>query len=44
MQTGSKISTLEKTMKLPAGISTFSEIIENGYYYVDKTQFVTRLV
>ncbi len=29
---------------LPIGISTFSEIIRNGYYYVDKTYFVHRLV
>jgi hypothetical protein len=24
--------------KLPIGIQTFSEIIEEGYYYVDKTR------
>ena len=26
--------------KLPVGISTLSEIIENDYTYVDKTQFI----
>ena len=29
--------------KLPIGISTFSEIIHEGYYYVDKTQYVHEL-
>ena len=31
-------------MRLPIGIQTFSEIREGGYYYVDKTQYVERLV
>lgn len=30
--------------KLPIGISTFKDIIEEGYLYVDKTFFVKRLV
>jgi hypothetical protein len=30
--------------KLPIGISTFKDIIEEGYLYVDKTHFVKRLV
>ena len=30
--------------KLPIGIQTFREIRENGYYYVDKTTHVRRLV
>jgi len=30
--------------KLPVGISTFSEIIGNDYYYVDKTPMIHRLV
>ncbi|MBU0993953.1 MAG: ATP-binding protein [Proteobacteria bacterium] len=29
--------------KLPIGISTFSEIIQNNYYYVDKTPLVYQL-
>lgn len=30
--------------KYPVGIQTFSEIISNGYVYVDKTEFIHRLV
>ena len=30
--------------KLPIGISTFSEIITEGYYYVDKTPYLHQLV
>ena len=30
--------------KLPIGIQTFSEIIEEGYYYVDKSGFAVQLV
>ena len=30
--------------KLPIGISTFSEIIEDNHYYVDKTAYVHQLV
>jgi hypothetical protein len=30
--------------KLPIGIQTFSEIITEGYYYVDKTPFAHRLI
>ena len=30
--------------KLPIGIQTFREIRENGYYYVDKSAYVRRLV
>ncbi|MDE6668082.1 MAG: ATP-binding protein [Muribaculaceae bacterium] len=29
--------------KYPVGIQTFSEIIEGGYTYVDKTEYVARL-
>ncbi|MBZ4686347.1 MAG: hypothetical protein JG774_2092 [Desulfomicrobiaceae bacterium] len=29
--------------KLPIGIQTFSEIRREGYYYVDKTPFVSAL-
>ncbi len=32
-----------KFKKLPIGIQTFTEIIEEGYYYVDKTEFVYKL-
>jgi hypothetical protein len=31
-------------LKLPIGIQTFREIREEGYYYVDKTPFVSKLV
>lgn len=30
--------------KLPIGIQTLSEIIQNGYYYVDKTGYAQRLI
>jgi len=30
--------------KLPVGIQTFSEIISEGHYYVDKTPFAHRLI
>lgn len=30
--------------KLPIGIQTFADIIEGGYYYVDKTPHIHRLV
>ncbi|PSJ40089.1 hypothetical protein C7I36_12545 [Zobellella taiwanensis] len=30
--------------KLPIGIQTFGEIIAGGYYYVDKTPFIYRLI
>lgn len=31
-------------LKLPIGIQTFSQIREDGYYYVDKTPIIERLV
>ncbi len=31
-------------MKLPIGIQTFSEIRENGYQYIDKTQQIHRIL
>jgi hypothetical protein len=30
--------------KLPIGIQTFSEIINNNYIYVDKTEFILELI
>ena len=33
-----------KRLRLPIGIQTFSDIREHGYYYVDKTQQIERLV
>jgi Predicted AAA-ATPase/PD-(D/E)XK nuclease superfamily len=33
-----------KRKKLPVGIETFSEIIEDGHYYVDKTGFALQLI
>ncbi|MCM1520473.1 MAG: ATP-binding protein [Lachnoclostridium sp.] len=31
-------------MKYPIGIQTFSQIIENGYVYVDKTEYIYNLI
>lgn len=31
-------------MKYPLGVQTFSEIIKNGYSYVDKTMYIPRLL
>lgn len=32
-------------MKLiPTGIDNFKELIDNGYYYVDKTKFIERVL
>lgn len=31
-------------MKYPIGIQTFSEIIQNGYVYIDKTELIHKLV
>lgn len=33
----------DNTMRYPVGIQTFSEIIEGGYVYADKTPFIHRL-
>ncbi len=30
--------------RLPIGIQTFSDIIENNYYYIDKTEFIKKLL
>ena len=32
-----------KAWKLPYGISNYKRIVEEGYYYVDKTQYITHL-
>ena len=29
--------------KLPYGISNYEELIEDGYYYVDKTPYIEKL-
>ncbi|MDE5585420.1 MAG: ATP-binding protein [Muribaculaceae bacterium] len=34
---------MEKTLKYPIGIQTFSEIIEDGYVYIDKTRYIKKL-
>ncbi|MCG5499548.1 ATP-binding protein [Ectothiorhodospira lacustris] len=34
----------DQRLRLPIGIQTFSEIREGGYYYVDKTPHIERLV
>ena len=34
---------MERKIKYPVGIQTFSEIIEEHYLYVDKTEFVYKL-
>ncbi|MCD8537003.1 MAG: AAA family ATPase [Burkholderiaceae bacterium] len=36
--------TTKNRLRLPIGIQTFSEIREGGYYYVDKTPHIERLV
>jgi hypothetical protein len=36
--------TYDRRLRLPVGIQTFSEIREGGYYYVDKTRDIERLV
>ena len=35
---------MESTVKYPVGIQTFSEIIEEDYMYVDKTELIYKLV
>ena len=29
--------------KLPKGISNYQELVEDGYYYVDKTDYIEKL-
>ncbi len=31
-------------MKLPIGVQSFEKIRKEGYYYIDKTYFITKLV
>lgn len=31
-------------LNIPVGISDFSEIRQNGYYYVDKSSFISELL
>ena len=38
------LTTAQRRLKLPIGIQTFSHIREGGYYYVDKTPYIERLV
>ncbi|WP_151669497.1 ATP-binding protein [Nitrincola schmidtii] len=38
------MTTAQRRLKLPIGIQTFSHIREGGYYYVDKTPYIERLV
>ena len=33
-----------KNLKIPVGISDFSEIRENGYYYIDKSGLIAELL
>lgn len=35
---------MDKQMKLPVGIDSFSKIRKNGFYYVDKTRLIEQLV
>ena len=32
------------TKKIPIGISDFKVLIENGYYYFDKTKFIPNII
>ncbi|MDE6480823.1 MAG: AAA family ATPase, partial [Muribaculaceae bacterium] len=34
---------MEKPLKYPIGIQTFSEIIEDEYVYIDKTRYIKKL-
>lgn len=34
---------MEKTLRYPIGIQTFSKIIEEGYIYIDKTRYIKKL-
>ena len=34
---------MQKNNKLPIGIQTFANLIEEGYLYVDKTPFIHKL-
>jgi hypothetical protein len=43
-QKASGIANSEQRLRLPIGIQTFSEIREGGYYYVDKTPDIERIV
>ena len=38
------IMTDKKLKKLPLGIPTFSEIIQENYVYIDKTKFIYQMV
>ena len=33
-----------KKVKLPVGISDFKDVIENNYYYFDKTKFIENIL
>ncbi len=37
-------SSMKKLLKLPIGIQTFSDIRENGYVYVDKTEYLIDMI
>ena len=42
--TGADAEPAGARRRLPLGIQTFREIREGGYYYVDKTRFIQRLL
>ena len=33
-----------KNLNIPVGVSDFTEIRKNGYYYIDKSEFVERFL
>lgn len=35
---------MSRALKYPIGVETFAEIIEGGYVYVDKTEYIYRLI
>lgn len=43
VETGKILKRASAAKKLPIGLSSLSEIINNGYLYVDKTRFVAEL-
>ena len=34
---------IQMNLKMPYGISNYEKIVNNGYYYVDKTMYIEKL-
>lgn len=39
-----KMTDIQHTKKLPIGISDFRKIVEGGYYFIDKTLFISEII